>query len=292
MLAVPGGVLLTSVAFNPHDQTILTGGTDALARVWDLRNPVDYQFPTLLTLADHLGPIETVGFDGLGDEAISASTDGTARIWDPQPREQREIIRGAANPFSLAFDPADPSRIVTLGANSEVATVQLWDLGRPSRRLATIDIPSQAWTLASAAFSGDGRLLLTTGGTEQARIYSLAGITRPGARLREVGVIDGKSCAAPGGTSTPGFNSAIFSAKGALIATADNDGAICIWSATTRHRIWRMMDPVGANGVLSRSSVGRAPVNSVAFSPDGKLLLTTSDDGAARIWGVATGRLC
>jgi WD40 repeat protein/tetratricopeptide (TPR) repeat protein len=36
--------------------------------------------------------------------------------------------------------------------------------------------------------------------------------------------------------------------------------------------------------------VHRAPVNSVAFSPDGKMILTDSDDQRARLWNASTGR--
>ena len=34
----------------------------------------------------------------------------------------------------------------------------------------------------------------------------------------------------------------------------------------------------------------RGPVRSVAFSPDGRFILTASDDRTARVWDVKTGR--
>ena len=58
-----------------------------------------------------------------------------------------------------------------------------------------------------------------------------------------------------------------------MLATAGADG---------RARLWD-----GATGLpIKPSFVHRGPVNSLAFHPDGKTLLTGSDDGTARLWDV------
>src|SRR4029079_12740739 len=46
-----------------------------------------------------------------------------------------------------------------------------------------------------------------------------------------------------------------------------------------------------ASGQTVRIFAGHtASVNNAVFSPDGKLIATSSDDGTARIWAVATGK--
>lgn len=62
------------------------------------------------------------------------------------------------------------------------------------------------------------------------------------------------------------------------IATADANGNIRVWDAFT-------LAP------LSASMKHQTLVNSLAFSPDGKLLVSGSDDFSASIWDVGTGRL-
>ena len=67
-----------------------------------------------------------------------------------------------------------------------------------------------------------------------------------------------------------------FSADGRLLATADSNNAK-IWEAST-------------GKLLTVLSGHTGTINDAHFSPDGKLIVTASDDGTARLWDVRTGK--
>ncbi len=71
---------------------------------------------------------------------------------------------------------------------------------------------------------------------------------------------------------------AVFSADGRFVATAGMDGVARVWDARTGQ---------AASPPLKHG----APVKLIAFSPDGRHVVTVSaHGGAARVWEVATGR--
>jgi WD40 repeat protein len=288
VLTEPGTSIVRSAAYSPDGRTVVTGGTNALAHIWDVSSQQQ-----LLTLGGHGGPIETVAFDASGTEVISASADGTAKIWDPRPVEQQTLLPGTLPLTTVAYDPAEPSLLATVGAFGSHGALAVWDLRHPARPLATFGERAQTGAGASGEFSNDGRLLVTTAGTEQAQIYRVADILRDGSGAKPLGSLDasrrGSLCAASQGALISGFNSAIFSYDNRFVATADNNGDACIWSTTSYRSIRLIKEPLGGSGGTSGSSEGSAPLRWVQFSRDGKRLLTASDDGTARIWNVATG---
>jgi WD40 repeat protein len=72
------------------------------------------------------------------------------------------------------------------------------------------------------------------------------------------------------------IRSVAFSRDGRLIATAGDDRAVTLWTAT---------------GQRLRQLLGHTePINCVTFSPDGRLLASSGLDDTIRLWGVSGGR--
>jgi WD40 repeat protein/serine/threonine protein kinase len=69
---------------------------------------------------------------------------------------------------------------------------------------------------------------------------------------------------------------AAFSPKGAIVATASDDGKVRTWDLTTRNPVFE-------------SKKHGAPLQSVAISPDGKLLVSGSSDGTVLVWDASSG---
>jgi hypothetical protein len=73
------------------------------------------------------------------------------------------------------------------------------------------------------------------------------------------------------------INAGVFSASGALVATAFDDCTVRIWDAVTR--------------LVTAELLGHTrPIRCLAFSADGRQLATASDDLSIRIWDVAAAR--
>ena len=73
-------------------------------------------------------------------------------------------------------------------------------------------------------------------------------------------------------------NGVVFSPDGKLVASADSDGTIRLWSLAT-------------GGLYGRVLQAGSSVNGVVFSPDGKLVASADSDGTIRLWSLATGGL-
>ena len=112
-----------------------------------------------------------------------------------------------------------------------------------------------------AAFSPDGRQIVTASFDKSARIWD----TATGRQLR---LLSGH---------TGLVFSAAFSPDGQQIVTASYDKSARIWDAATGRQL-RLL-----SGHTER-------VISAAFSPDGRQIVTASSDKSARIWDAATGR--
>ena len=112
----------------------------------------------------------------------------------------------------------------------------------------------------SAAYSPDGRRIVTASDDKTARIWDAA----TGAQLA---VLSGHNDV---------VDSAAYSPDGRRIVTASDDKTARIWDAATGAQL----------AVLSGH--GDA-VDSAAYSPDGRRIVTASYDKTARIWDAATG---
>jgi WD40 repeat protein len=74
---------VTTVAFSPDGQRILSGGYDNTIRLWDIGSSKE-----LLCCSEHTGPVNSVAFSPDGRLAVSASQDRTVRVWKlPEPNE-------------------------------------------------------------------------------------------------------------------------------------------------------------------------------------------------------------
>ena len=68
---------VTSVAFSPDGQRIVSGSDDYSAKIWDVNSGKE-----LHTLTGHYSSVESAAFSPDGQRIVSGSADKTVKIWD------------------------------------------------------------------------------------------------------------------------------------------------------------------------------------------------------------------
>ncbi|HEV3256307.1 MAG TPA: WD40 repeat domain-containing protein [Gemmataceae bacterium] len=250
-------VLLADIAFSPDGKTIAAAGEDGGIRLWDAATGKQRR-----RIRAHQKAALAVVFSP--DGRVLASTDGdqAIRLWDPATgKEQRKVQVGWYRSFSRpAFSP-DGKTLAAAAYFSDPAAagaihVVLWDAATGKERL---HLEGHHTSYGSAvAFSPDGQTLASADYGRMVVLWDLG----QGRARREIRV--------PGGVGH-----LAFSPDGKTLAGSDE--MVHLWDAATGRD-------------LAATAAHASPVAQVLFSPDGKNLVTDSDDATVRLLEAATGR--
>jgi WD40 repeat protein len=176
--------------------------------------------------------------------------DGQVRLWQTETRRSTDI-KLTDGPLEVVALSPDGSILITSGARW---SLRWWELSEvPRERKVSIE----GWV----QFSPDGR--------------TLAIFQRDGIQLMEVATATVRTNIALENGSGIGA----FSPDGRFIATSEGFGdteyAIRVWETTTAKLV----------GVFAGH---KQSIASIAFSPDGKTLASSSDDSTLKFWNIST----
>ncbi len=255
------------------------------------------------------------GPQGIGNEhegAVDFSPDGKSlAIGDGEGRLRViDLDTGSTNlsviahqemVSAVAWSPRD--RILASGSAFQGGPIRLWDAN--SGALMGALEGHTAWIARGLTFSADGKLLYSASADETIRIWD----------------VRAKRCLAILRGSNDKVWALAVSPDGTTLASGSRDGVVASWSALPQSkeeqpRLLPVGDPYGRAAFAPDGPVIAEPhegvvhlfelpslrkiepipalgtnVNTVAYSPDGRLIVSGSTDGWLRVWSCAERRL-
>jgi WD40 repeat protein len=286
--------------YSPDGRRLLIVDGSSYAHVFtDNGQPVSSDGQPVIVGPGGTAYVDTAQFNRAGTEIVTADSDGTVDLWHASGSDYTQIrlrspidLNGAAQ--YADFSP-DGSRIAVVTSNdtAEVFSSQTGQL------LQTLN-PNRSFPLSVAVFSPNGREVLTGDDNGQVEVWDAV----TGHKLRSLGK--------PG----PAVNDVEFAKSGSEFVTASDSGVVTVWDADSYRQVLsinacpspgaasfspdgsKIVVACGDGGVpvfatatgqqltmLEGAKVGE--VNSAAFSPDGKSIVTTfdaDDTGGVCIW--------
>ncbi|MEM6451873.1 MAG: NB-ARC domain-containing protein [Cyanobacteria bacterium P01_D01_bin.105] len=252
-----------SVAFSPDGKQIVSGSADCTIRLWDI-SAKDGTGKPLKALKGHEHGVWTVAFSPDGKTLASGSADQTVRIWDVATGQGLQTLTGHNNwVWIVAFSPDGK----TLASGSADRTVRVWDIKAQQCLRVLSGHNNWVW---SVAFSPDGQYLTSGSEDRTMRLWN----TRSGQCLKTLQ-----------GTSNWVW-AVTFSPDGKTLASGQGDRLVHLWNMTS--------EAIGSDDITSDKIASEAlpkalagaqnAIWSVAFSPDGTLLVSGNEDGKVHLW--------
>lgn len=253
-----------AVAFSPDGQRFLTGAT--LARTPSVRATATGA--EVLALEGHTLGIAAVAYSRDGKRLLTGSWDHTAILWDAASgRKVRTCTRHTDWVTAVAISPDGTKLLTASNGPRHVREIILWEVGR-EEPLRTFEASAY-----SVSFSADGATVVACAGTGVTRWETATGKPLPGISPR-AGFFLAAACSPVGDQILTGGSERHALAN--LLGGTDEPVAH-LWEPATRTRV--------------RTFTGHTQrLGAVAFSPDGRQIVTASFDGSAIVWEVESGR--
>jgi WD40 repeat protein len=269
---VKRGAIWSAAESNEPGYVLTVGGS--YARLWSQDEGTLVQ-----SLSPH-GPLNSVCFSPDGTLAVTASSDGTVKIWQLDDQVRRGYVVGkipaahgkggtphAVN--SAVFWPdTNGAKSILLTAGDD-GTARLWQLedGKPQLQDGQLkplaELSGHQGPVTQAVFSRDGRMIATVSLDGAARVWDWDPAVPETVKSRlEISADTGQSL---------GLHCADFSPDGSKLVIGGGDTAV---------KVFDLSDPEQPEVLEGHT----ASLTSVAFSPNGKRIVSGSQDRMVRVW--------
>jgi eukaryotic-like serine/threonine-protein kinase len=247
------------VAYSPDGQTVAWASAQQLIYLLDVEGK-----QTRLTLRGHQGDVDCLAWSPDGKTLASGSSDAVIKLWNPATGKERLTLRGGVGRIhSIAFTPDGNTLVAAQGKQ-----IVIWDLV-PRTSAATY---SATKGFRGVALSGDDKLLAAPLSGE--RKLRLQNISSGKERTLNLATGSGTTVAfAPkGGLLAVGMHG--WEEKGLTLKTPLPTGECQLWNTS------------GDRKVATLKTKTQSAITALAFTPDGRWLLTGDKDGEVLLWDV------
>ena len=236
------------LSFNPRGNILASAAWDYHVRLWDMSsNQVKH------VLDKHTIFINSVAFSPDGSTVATGADDNNIHIWDVESGNHiAQYDNHTKQVKALAFS-SDGQTLFSLSKDN---SLRFWNVLN-NRQVQSVVVDTSK--LSYAEFSSDGSLLALGLSNGTVRLLE----TESGLPLRELS------------GHTKKISDIVFSKDGLRILTASRDKSVRLWSTETGELVHALNE-----GVYT---------SDIAFGRNGLAIATTSTDNSVRLWDSLTG---
>jgi WD40 repeat protein len=273
------------VAVTPDGKQAVSASEKTL-RVWDMETCL-----CLRTMEGHSGNVNGIAVTPDGKQAVSASRDKTLKVWDLGTGLCLQTIESRCSFDGVAVTP-DGKRAIS--ASFVDGPLEVWEL-ETGHCLCRLDGHSD--TVNDVAVSPDGKLVVSASRDKTLKVWSL-----------EIGIVNGIQEEFSGNEW--------LTRDGEWLLSFHIDNTVSVTKIATGQRLFKLSsnhgldcrDVIAPNGrsfvtltplavcdlltgrILHRLEGHSASIQAATITPNGKLIVTASNDTTLRVWDIKTGR--
>ncbi len=272
--------------FSPDGKQILSASNDNTIRVWN-----SHSGQCLVAMEGHAGYVYSATFSPDGRYVVSASQDDTVRIWDTFSGQCLQILKGHTGWVANASFSPDGLFVVSAASDN---TIRIWEVSSGD---CLHTMKGHSRTVYTAVFSPNGKYIVSASQDNSIRIWNAFN----GHCIR---LLEGHS---------EEVLSASYSFDGKFIVSGSRDKTVRIWDAYSGKCLQILQgftdwinfvsfSPDNMRVVVASETLCIRDVSATqylktfkgdfmtAFSPDGKFIVSPSDQNSICLWDITTGQ--